>query len=339
MLEIFSRIDATYLQASAPYKTKQGYAFSGQLYRNHTTYEDLYHIAEIVRTHSMGLLGTFAGGAVTSVLTQCSELFPDSKDEMERAFHLGKLCSACCNMVNAIVAERLDSDHIVGLDLIAALARSPEVDKLGIVTLNHDVLVEKYLEQNDIRFADGFGAADGEVRWFEDRFADSSKVEILKLHGSIDWYGYGAASRMFRPAGRAQSRSAVLRDASGTTIRDKGATPRFLTGGNKAAYYSQGIFSDMLFQFQRKLREESTILMSGYGWGDVEINFYLEGWLDRSPSNRLVIMHEDPQSLVRRSNILEAFYYSYLDSKRIVVIEDFMQKVSFEQIRRAVARP
>jgi hypothetical protein len=79
--------------------------------------------------------------------------------------------------------------------------------------------------------------------------------------------------------------------------------------------------------------------MSGYGWGDVEINFYLEGWLDRSPSNRLVIMHEDPQSLVRRSNILEAFYYSYLDSKRIVVIEDFMQKVSFEQIRRAVARP
>ncbi len=154
-----------------------------------------------------------------------------------------------------------------GLDLIVEIA---DQHLATVVTLNHDLLVERAFDDADISFDDGFGAPDGDVRWFEDeKLNPSSKVRLLKLHGSINWY------ELIRKNDPEQRRRTVLalsgdvwhwKTAAGEKLQCFEGMPQFLTGvGNKIASYNMGIYAEMMFRFHEALRSTNTIVMSGYG--------------------------------------------------------------------------
>lgn len=104
-------------------------------------------------------------------------------------YHLSHRASA---LIEQEVAERLQADHVLGLDLILELAQSDQIERLDIITLNHDTLVEQLLTENKIPFVDGFGEQDGSVRWFDDALFDAAdaRVRIVKPHGSVNWYSF-----------------------------------------------------------------------------------------------------------------------------------------------------
>lgn len=108
----------------------------------------------------------------------------------KRLISLYRLSSRASNFIEWLVAQTLHTDEIKGLDLLVDLARSPDIDRLDIITLNHDTLVEQLLGEHDIPFVDGFGTADGDIRFFDEQLFDNptSKVRILKPHGSVNWY-------------------------------------------------------------------------------------------------------------------------------------------------------
>src|SRR6185295_2461066 len=153
--------------------------------------------------------------------------------------------------------------------LILELAASPTVTQLNIVTLNHDTLVEQLLASGGVPVIDGFGAADGDVRWYDDECYDTpdGKVRLYKLHGSIDWYEFLRSGGPCRAVLRG-STPHEAHDASGALLTPTLRLPSFLAGGSKEAWYQHGHYADIHFRFHELLRRCDRMVMSGYGWGD-----------------------------------------------------------------------
>ena len=62
-------------------------------------------------------------------------------------------------------------------------------DCSSIVTFNYDLILEKYLYKKEVWFPkDGYGFSSQELPEINSSFSNSiSKVEILKMHGSLNW--------------------------------------------------------------------------------------------------------------------------------------------------------
>jgi hypothetical protein len=220
-----------------------------------------------------------------------------------------------------------------GLDLVVALARSPRVSQLNIVTLNHDTLVEQLLTANGVQVVDGFGGRDGNVRWSDDSVYDGrgKRVRLFKLHGSVDWYALqrdgGLHTAICEPGG------IDLANAAGVRMVSEFRKPSFLSGLNKSVSYHRGIYADIHFRFAEALRECRHIIMSGYGWGDTAINFQLESWLDRSRKHCLTILHREPAELTGRSMIFASGFNAWRRSGQLVCIERWLEDVSLSDLK------
>ena len=71
-------------------------------------------------------------------------------------------------------------------------AMQDEECKCNIVTLNHDLLLDKFFKKGKTDYCDGFEVSlEDKAKIFNPRcFLDISKPHLIKLHGSIDWEEY-----------------------------------------------------------------------------------------------------------------------------------------------------
>jgi hypothetical protein len=253
------------------------------------------------------------------------------------------MANLACEFIRCVVEQKLaHPPRIEGLDLIESLARSPDFERVDVVTLNHDLLIELFLKQKGIQFVDGFSARVGDVRYFDPNlFESDAKVRLFKLHGSIDWYrfrgehGNPFSDRFGISVGAA---AAHARDGQGKLLDNIEVIPWFLAGTHtKAVQYSFGIYAEMHFWLHRLLKEHSVMLMSGYGWGDRAINGRLIEWLHSSRQRRVILMHENLDEIVRYSkSALWNRYDPLVAAGRIVPMPKWMQHVNVDEIRQQV---
>ena len=331
LLEKLDELDSAYLKNSAPYESRGTYQYTGQIYRTGTTYEDLFFLASQIVLNGSGLLADATADAFANLVRREGKLFLEGATDLAQTVDLYKLARQACQFIEKMVAELLFCTSPVGFDLVPSLARLHSVERLNIVTLNHDTLVEQVLIANRIPFTDGFGDPDGDLRWYEDRFDDSSKVSLIKPHGSINWYGIGDF-KIVQSVGIMDRNVADWKDSQGFHPRYINSTPSLLTGASKVSSYNRGIFSDMHYRLQRALRESTVIVMSGYGWGDDPLNFHIGYWLDRNRANTLILLHTKPDDLVDRSKELMSMYRSYVENKRIIPIKKWLSDTSLSDI-------
>lgn len=326
--------DQHYLNEIAPGFTGSRYIKVGSVFRSQTTYEDLFRLSEQVRQCGSGLTDDAAVGAFVDLIEQrAGNLLPDD-NRNDRLIALYHLSGRASSLLEWLVAGSLSPTKPLGLDLIAELAKSEQYDRLDIVTLNHDTLVEQLLAEHGIRFVDGFGEPDGDIRWYDDKVYDdkNSRVRIFKLHGSIDWYkivGVQYPAILRNPA------SGSYKTASGSDARVLMKKPSFLSGDSKTIAYNRGIYSDLFFRFHQLLREHRFMTMSGYGWGDVGINFRLINWLERGGRNRIFILHRKPEQLEERSLQLAEAYRAFVQKKRILTNRKWLSETSLSELSRA----
>src|SRR6266536_3142341 len=148
-------------------------------------YEDLYFLAEQVAEDVRGWADNPAIHPFISELKRQTTQLTNTLHES-----LGKIANMACEFIRCVVYNRLaKTGDVRGLNLIESLARADSIEKLAIVTVNHDLLIERLLEEKGVGFVDGFGEPVGDVRYFEpSAFGLQTKVRLLKLHGSINWY-------------------------------------------------------------------------------------------------------------------------------------------------------
>jgi hypothetical protein len=250
----------------------------------------------------------------------------------ERLLNICRLAFRSTRFIQSVIAHSLANDSPTGLDLLVEFAEWPRVSQLDIVTLNHDTLVETLLSRAGIPFVDGFSAPDGDVRWWDDGVYDApSRVRLFKLHGSINWYQFTRAGSSW-PAILLGDDPTTAKDGAGKALQSWMPTPSFLAGGQKEAWYQQGIYADLHYRFHELLRKSDRIVMSGYGWGDIGINNQLDRWLDQSPEKRIILLHRFPETLLDRSKILAVSYESIVRRRKLVPIEKWLSDTSLGDI-------
>lgn len=335
LLKLLMEEDTYYLGAVGPYFSGSKYAYSHSIYRNMTSYEDLFHLCEQIRQSGLGLTDSATTGAFVDLNLEKAGDLLDGDTREERFISLYKLSCVASSFIEWMVADTLDSEQIKGLDLILEMARSKDIERLDIVTLNHDTLVEQLLVKHGIAFNDGFGEIDGDVRWFDDGVYDdrSKKTRIFKLHGSVDWYMFSGNQY---PASVVGSNPLDCISGSGDKLRNFYKVPSFLSGADKILAYNRGIFSEIFFRFHQVLREHDLMVMSGYGWGDTAINFRLMNWLDGDTKRSIMLLYKDPEALCSRSLQLDESYRSFVETGRLIPSTDYLSNTSLEDIQKAM---
>lgn len=337
LLRLLEKIDRHTLATIAPYKTGDHHQYTGAIYRQTTTYEDLFYLADQIVYSGMGLLDDTPAAALIDLIEREAEDGLKGSTHPARVVDLYHLAQDARTRIETMVASLLPADDVTGLDLIVELAHAKEIDRLDIVTLNHDTLVEQLLASHEIPYEDGFGAPDGDVRWFEpDTYEGDARIRLVKPHGSIDWYAFDYRGRE-RMARLRNGRQDAFVDHAGRTLRRRRSTPSFLSGVNKVVRYNQSIFAEMFYWLHHALRNNDRVVMSGYGWGDTGINLRLAAWLDARPANRLVLLHRDPGALRNRSPQINEALDAWMAADRVVPIAKWMSDVSLADLRPFLA--
>lgn len=337
LLKILAKIDKHYLDTAAPYVSGTSFKRSGSIYRSMTSYEDLFQMCTQIKQNGLGLTEDVMTSAFVDKVERDAEGLLDGDCVEARLIALYHLASRAAGFIEWLVAEYLEADTINGLDLVVELARDPGIERLDIITLNHDTLVEQLLRQNDIPFADGFGPADGDFRFFDDGAYDkeSAKVRILKPHGSVDWYRVRGVSY---PAVFCGSNLYDCRLASGVQKHIDIKTPAFLSDPGKILTYNRGIFSEIFYRMHQSFKQHSSLVMSGYGWGDTALNFRIINWLDYSDRNAMLLLHRNPDELIDRSMQLAEVYRAYVDKGRINLSETWLSEANLADVHGFINR-
>lgn len=297
------------------------------VYRGTPTYEDLFSLCEAIRLWHLGLADNSILTSFVESVERAARQILEGKSRKARMKQLGSLAMEARRFLEAVVVRALESHSITGLELILELAKSPAIEHLSIVTLNHDTLVEQYLGQEGIDVVDGFGPRDGDVRWYDDRIYDLNpgKVRLFKLHGSVNWREFIGKSR---PAIFLGPDIGHIKDGQQNQLKLSLRSPSFLTGVNKATAYQRGIYADAHFRFHEVLRQCQLVVMSGYGWGDTAINWRFDTWLDQDRRNAIILLHPRPTEIADRSPIVGSAYDYWIRNRQLLPISKWLCEAS-----------
>jgi hypothetical protein len=292
-------------------------------------YEDLFFVLEQLEGEDTRLVGNPVAGAFYAQVKACIDLGLDELTERRRPgserYKLYQLCEMCQNLIACVVNVNLQTPaNVVGLDFLLQVVRDPAVSEVSIVTLNHDCLIETCLEQAGISYVDGFCPSEEDCLSFDPEVLRApSRVKLLKLHGSIDWYHAKHANG-----------NGYVKRPSPEVLRRLGRHPVFLCGtDNKPMSYAFGLFQDLHYIWQRMLDSHDLIVMSGYGWNDVGISNRISSWLKR-PGNKLVLLAQDHEELLRLENTGLALQYDDLVARdRIIPFHKWLQHTEWNSVK------
>src|ERR1035437_3210573 len=300
-----------------------------KLPQRRVNYEDLYYlIHQIISDRCNGIHNPAIGKFILEAQSATHDL---CKDHLNERFNLADLAEESSRFIHFGVRHLLTTaKEPEGLGCVKHLATDDSISKLDIVTLNHDLLLEKVLGED---CADGFDVVDGDGRFYNPAWFDVKKyrIRLLKLHGSIHWrslYRRSDEPRLcFIPL-----KASLLEccDPQGQRIAYD-PEPVILIGSfNKLLDYRFGIFADLHFRFFQLLRKRSTIVMSGYGWNDIGINSWLSEWFEWSAKNFLVLLDEKQRGeiKIRINSSFQHRFDDLVESRRIILVPKWISKIS-----------
>ncbi len=296
--------------------------------RGPVNYEDLFYLTAQMRS-------TMLNPCIQPFVAQMREASGDlcwQPSSSPQRIEFDELCRKVCGFIECVVWKKLDQNATPHkMDLIRNLAEQAlegsTIERLVICTLNHDLLVEKLLEQAQIDYNDGFGEADKGALFDPSLLRKPVPVRLLKLHGSINWYRYQ------RREGEHLSDHWAKRPHGTPPHNGKGIQwipneiPHTLTGSyNKVEAYGTGIFKEFMHAFHTELFDHNLIVMSGYGWGDYAINQRLCEWLSRDKSHRIILLHKDEDcSTIKSGHVIWNQWDRLIRLRKIVVIRKWLE--------------
>jgi hypothetical protein len=183
-----------------------------------------------------------------------------------------------------------DLDKAPALTLEAAA--DSDVEDLTIITLNHDRLLELLMQKAGITYSDGFAVqADGSRIWSSstpDTRDRSKRVQLIKLHGSIDWW----SPSPWNDAGHVVSSRKRPHDCTRTPLVLVGTGPKLFQASNL-------MFARQILDAGQALARATCVIVVGYSFGDVRMNSLWHGAHDERRFDGevpLVTLNVDPSS-------------------------------------------
>lgn len=184
-----------------------------------------------------------------------------------------------------------------------------QFESVDIFTLNHDLLLERVLELNGLKYSKGFNVEDSpishndlSVPYFNNTF--NEKIKIHKLHGSLDFFQfrhYEKNGMWLQPTGEYDYYLTTNYSTKHNSIRINPNTkeilqdynpdivPKFITGTKKLDIIDSDFLFKKLFQnFGEIISKTENLLISGYSFSDDHLNEKLKSkeinFINQNPS-------------------------------------------------------
>ncbi|MEM6559971.1 MAG: SIR2 family protein [Planctomycetota bacterium] len=311
----------------------QTYRATGAIYRQAPNYESLFGICEEIADCRYGLSDLTTAVAMLHRIDQFVSRDGPRAPVMARLHRLIALADVAGTLIRRTVLRLLSGLRPKRLELVGRLCNERSFGSTTIITLNHDLLVEKQLASDGIPYVNGFKTGRGAAASFRgfNRIIDTHHPLLLKPHGSIDWW------KLSRPDGSTD----VLCDAAESRsslrmVSDSDALPLFLTGTSKPLMYHSGIFAKAAEAVQEALATNDTMIMSGYGWADTAMNWKIQAWLGDHPRRRLILLHPSLDELSAGSLQFAESHSGWLRRGQLVQIPKFLMDVTADEATAAV---
>ena len=183
------------------------------------------------------------------------------------------LVQRTCRILNKL-------DSVEYLRPLADLAMS-QSGGLTIATLNYDLAIETLGESVGVQVNTG---VDGWEAGYRPRFsADQGSINLLKLHGSIDWSWEEAAreSTDFR-----RISTTVIRQIADPTHNRRPV----MVIGDREKLETEGPTLALLAAFEHSLEHVDRLVVVGYSFADDHVNRIITGWLNGEDDRKLVVL-------------------------------------------------
>ncbi len=155
---------------------------------------------------------------------------------------------------------------------------SAEDNKIDIFTLNNDLVLEKYFENENAVYT-GFVSnkwVGFERKNIDDNTYNTSRINYYKLHGSIDWIRLNDGT--------------IVRKNETIDNNDIEINP-FLIFGHGTKIYTIDPFFSLLEYFRNALKEKKYFIIIGYSFFDPHINNLIFNELTQSDEKFLIIVN------------------------------------------------
>jgi hypothetical protein len=302
-------------------------------------YEEIYDFVYHIRQALTRTIDNPLTNRIINCLMHSSEFFHSSNEDKYSELKL--LCYESMQFIKNVVHSQLQKKGTKssGFNIIKNVIEKGNVQ--SIFTLNHDTLLEEFLKEKNIEFYDGFEKkSKNGVRFWESNFANNSTaLQYLKLHGSINWFNFRIDSDIGLKIGNIglvekwQSEGVVDCIVEETKYRVE-KFPNFLTGTNdKYLEYNYGQYLELFAQFHSLLKTTETLIIAGYGFGDNAVNLRIIDWFENNKNSKIEIISPDIEKTV---NNAKGAIYARLkdwDSSRISFIEKGIENTKLSDLK------
>jgi len=306
-------------------------------------YEDLYFLINQIRDNE---LGEFENPIVDEYSNQNRSDFykiacQDSCNEAP-SWKVAELFNETGNYIRDVVWRMLQKGNTCTsyLKNICDSCTDNDIETVDIYSLNHDGLIEEYFDKLDVKYNCGFGQQINGVRYWDPNILETSvsKVRLIKLHGSINWFQF--------PQNRFSLGTAAVGIPPGNpwdTLNPDGekqfpreGRPLFLAGTfNKMLQYTSGIFADLHCTFRRSLRTVQHLVICGYSFGDKGINSQIIEWMYQANNKHLIVIHKHPISLLKDARgAIRKNCHDWVKNGSLSCIEAWIQHVHWQEIKK-----
>jgi SIR2-like domain len=309
-------------------------------------YEDLYYVAVQIYDSQLGEYDNpIVKPFIDKTMSGITPLFVWQVSGIKKKCDPKKFATEATNYIYDIVRCSLAGEPTY-LDYLSCLkdaCQDVEISSLDLFTLNHDMVIERYLQGCGIEYTDGFGPPVNGVRYWSPEVLEHSfpNVRLLKLHGSVNWFRFQSHGPIWRKAQvgiAVHGRYSDTKDPNGQSQRAVGGRPMLLAGTfNKMLQYTSDIYADLYCELRRALRETQLLIVCGYGFGDKGINEQIGEWTDLSDRNAMVIIHAEPENLKKKARPdITLNWDRLLQSNRLLLVQKWIQHTSWKDIKDAI---
>jgi hypothetical protein len=160
-----------------------------------------------------------------------------------------------------------------------------------VFTTNYDTIFETSMRMNDIEYCDGFTPQQQDFVFSNEW--EQGKVEVAKLHGSIDYYLRERDERVVRYPLRA--------DESDTDLFGERLKERMMILPIGEKYVTRTPYLQLLNKLNRDLTCEEIIVIIGYSFRDDPVNNALIERIHRKERIKIVVVLPNATEIIRNN--------------------------------------
>jgi len=303
-------------------------------------YEDIYYFVWQLLS---SVNGVSDNPAIFKLYKEIQSIFPLDKG-FYNVENFQSFLKDVLRHIENIICQKLElklNNNCGYLNVIKQAYDDERIEKIAVFSLNHDTLTEQFFNDNKIEYSDGFikkKNLNAKI-WDRESFNNEFKVNLYKLHGSINWRQFTRKDTKGQPIDGPiiGSTSSYLKDTEqirnpdGSVLIPNKRCGILVGTSNKTLNYLSDVFIEMNFKFHETSIGFDYLVISGYSFNDKGVNLYIRRFMNSLsdlPNNKKLKVI-DTNSHVLKNDVL---IYEIFERLRIIDKSDFINK-KFEDIQ------